>query len=256
MSDITADFKHLSLFDTQKDDLFAPPPMRSDCPICFIPLPIECDEYGQSPCCGNTICCGCLDFIEKQDNESSRACPFCRALPTKDDEEHLARSKKRVELGDAEITFCMGCYYSWGSHGLPKDGEKAFELFLQAAELGSARACANVGFEYRAGVFAEKNESKERYFLEKAAKLGEPRGRYGLAALEERKGNIEMALRHWKIAAVQGLSFALPHILYCYQLGMLSKDEYSDILRASQKAKDSEWSKQRELSNQTKKRIE
>ncbi|KAL7533631.1 hypothetical protein ACHAXR_005364 [Thalassiosira sp. AJA248-18] len=223
--------------------------MKSDCPICFIPIPVECDEYVNMPCCGNLICAGCSHAL-RNGKGSSGACAFCRT-PIANENEFLAQSRKRMELDDAEITFCMGCYYSSGSHGLPKDKKKAFELFLRAAELGSARACTNVAIAYRTGVLVERNESKHIHYLSKAAKLGEVRGRYNLALAEESKGNIELALRHWKIAAAQGSSAPLPHILESYQRGMLSKDEYTDILRACQRAKDAEWSRDREIAKKS-----
>ncbi|KAL7551908.1 hypothetical protein ACHAWF_015116 [Thalassiosira exigua] len=252
LSDITADFEHLAMFgtDDSDDELFAPPPLRGDCPICFIPLPIECDQYHDTVCCGNTICTGCLFSLQHHENESQRICPFCRSSLIMSNEKHLALRWKRVQLGDPEATFCMGCHYSTGAYGLQKDEEKAFDLYLRAADLGSPRALTNVGVAYNSGKIVGKNESKERYYLEKAAKLGEVHARCGLATLEGENNNVELQLRHTKIAAVQGYTPALSNILYFYQIGMLGKNEYTDILRASQRSKEMEWSKDRDVANQ------
>ncbi len=48
-------------------------PQREECPICFLPLPIDRKELSYLPCCGQPLCDGCLLGIKE-----TRVCPFCR----------------------------------------------------------------------------------------------------------------------------------------------------------------------------------
>ena len=53
--------------------------------------------------------------------------------------------RKRVEVGDLEAIFSLGCLYGNGECGLPQDHGKALELWQQAGELGCAAAYGNIG---------------------------------------------------------------------------------------------------------------
>ena len=69
--------------------LFAlPPPLsRQDCPICFVPLSSDDLFSSYMPCCGKTICQGCVSGNNAEAFEKSiknclnvlrTVCPFCR----------------------------------------------------------------------------------------------------------------------------------------------------------------------------------
>lgn len=224
-----------SLAENRDDSLFEAPPAMPDCPVCFLPLPIEDESYDISPCCGQLICSGCRYAMGLS---SQRRCPYCRALPATEDQV-IALVRKRVELNDAENTFCLGCSYYYGYNGLSKDKHKAFELFLRAADLGSPRACTNAGTEYLSGTVTEKDLERSKFYLEKGAKLGQVKSRHQL-----------LAFRHWKISASLGLRFSLDRFHDGYKQGMLRKEEYETVLRASYKAKAETWSKEREVAVQ------
>ncbi|KAL7544924.1 hypothetical protein ACHAWF_008295 [Thalassiosira exigua] len=232
----------MNLQDGIDVDLFAPFPPRPECPICFLPFPIDGRQDCYRECCGKVICMGCY-VAHATEPELDDKCPFCRA-PTSEllcDRVRVASCRKRMEANDAEGMVVLGQYYESGRHGLQKDEKKAFDLFLRAAELGSAIACTKVA--HKIGY----KSSKGRTFEEKAAKLGCIQSRYNLGMLEFEDGNVELAIRHWKIAAVVGLEEALSRVLWCFKVGVVSKSEYEEILRCSQRAMADEWSEQREL---------
>ena len=54
--------------------------------------------------------------------------------------------QKRVEKKDPEAIYLLGQKYFFGSLGLQKDMRKAFDLFTEAAELGSIDALFSLGF--------------------------------------------------------------------------------------------------------------
>mmetsp|Transcript_9399 Transcript_9399/g.13865 ORF Transcript_9399/g.13865 Transcript_9399/m.13865 type:complete len:557 (+) Transcript_9399:207-1877(+) len=249
VNSIAAGVEELDLSDD--DSLFDTPPPMPDCPICFLPLPHEDNAYTNKACCGKTICGGCEQAHWKTMG-SEKTCPFCRAPGKRTVEETMALIRKRVELNDAENTFCMGCYYDNGVNGLPKDPKKAFELYLRAADLGSLRACTNVSAAYETGVGTEIDIDKARFYLEKGAKLGQVKARHNLGYLAaegstEAEADWELAYKHWKIAARAAFQPSLDSIADGYKQGTLSKEEYTEVLRASQKTKDEAWSKDREM---------
>ncbi|KAL7535657.1 hypothetical protein ACHAWF_005227 [Thalassiosira exigua] len=236
--------RNLSLNDEGSDDLFAPPPPRPDCPICFLPFPIDLSPQYTHLCCGKKICNGCI-FAQTIEPDLNNSCPFCRTPKPRSGEEFLALCQKRVDLNDPVITFYMGTCYEHGWNNCPRDDKRAFELLIRAAELGSARGC----FKFARIFNRNGDKSKNRYYLEKATKLGFAQARYYLGCLERDEGNIMLGLRHWKIAAAMGYQDALADVLRCYRQGMMSKAEFESILRSSQRAHEDEWSQERELAN-------
>ena len=93
--------------------LFKQPPLNEECPICFLTLPwLETGKRYQS-CCGKIICSGCIHAGVTTTGKNM--CPFCRALAPKTDEEILIRSKKRVEVGNAQAMYELGCLYAEGT---------------------------------------------------------------------------------------------------------------------------------------------
>jgi len=251
VNSIAAGVEELVLSDD--DSLFDTPPPMPDCPICFLPLPHEGNGCSNKPCCGKTICGGC-EQAHWNTMRLEKTCPFCRAPApeTLTVEETMALVRKRVELNDAELTFCLGCHYDTSVNGdFPKDSKKAFELYLRAADLGSLRACTNVSKAYEIGVGTEIDIDKARFYLEKGAKLGQVKARHKLGYLAaegstEAEADWELAFRHWKISARAAYQPSLVEIAEGYKRGMLSKEEYTEVLRASQKTKSESWSKDRE----------
>ena len=160
-----------------------------ECPICFLPRPIDRLKSAFQTCCSNYICNGCA--YSHRRSSGGRNCPFCREPSADDDGEEMKRLMKRVEANDPAALFQKGDY----------DG--AFEYLTNAAELGFAEAHNNLGVAYRDGEGVEKDEDKAVYHFEKAAICGNPDARHNLAAIEEKNGNIERSVKHLIIAANQ-----------------------------------------------------
>jgi TPR repeat protein len=218
------------------DELFKQPP-NEDCPICLLCLPSLESGSTYYVCCGKMICCGC-SFAPVYDNLGNEImeekCPFCRTPTHISDEEYNERLQKRVELGDAEAIFSLGCNYRDGDDGFPQDYAKAFELFVRAGELGCAEAYCNVGYAYDFGHGVEIDEKKATYYYKLAAIGGEVISRYNLGNNEEDEGNMNRALKHYMIAAKSGEPDSLKQIQELYTNGHATKDDYAKALRAYQ----------------------
>ena len=224
--------------------LFKPPPPREDCLICMIPLPSLETGSRYYRCCGKEICSGCIHAISLRDNGVG-LCPFCRTQ-TPNDEETVKRTKKRVEAGDADAMFDLGCFYNSGDYGLPRDDTKALELYYQAGELGIADAYCNIGNAYRNGRGVERNDAKANHYYKLAAKGGYDTARHNLGCSEGRAGNWDRAIKHWLIAAGGGYSDSVKTIQQLYTIGHAAKDDYSNALRAYQTYLDEIRSDQRD----------
>lgn len=88
---------------------------------------------------------------------------------------------------EAEELFQLGTDYFRGLHGMPGDKSKAEKLFLEALELGSAKAALSLGqlylYRYRYGTVERlEGEKKMVQMFQKAADMGCPEGLYGLTA--------------------------------------------------------------------------
>jgi TPR repeat protein len=116
-------------------------------------------------------------------------CPFCRTTVHVSIEEYSERLQKRGELDDSEATFHLGCStYRDGEFGLPQDYNKALELFVQAGELGHAKAYCNVGYAYANGRGVEKDKKKANHYYKLAAIGGDASARHNLGNNEQCAG--------------------------------------------------------------------
>jgi hypothetical protein len=157
--------------ELRDEALFKDPPAKEDCPICFLPMPVQLlscillqpatifsvptyeyaianqglqakstEEY--YPCCGKSICGGCVHSFCMSGNNDK--CPFCNSdRGNKTDEENIQEMMKRSEANDAGAMYVLGSYYYQGSNGLQQDHVKAIELFTKSAELGFSKAHNN-----------------------------------------------------------------------------------------------------------------
>ena len=132
-------------------------------------------------------------------------CPFCRTTVPTSIEECNERLQKRVELGDAEAIYALGCNYDHGRYGSPQDYDEAFELFVRAGELGHVDAYCNVGYAYENGNGVEIDKEKANHYYKLAAIGGDVIARYNLGNSnnEEDESNMTRALKHhdcgWKL---------------------------------------------------------
>lgn len=239
-------------------DLWKPSPLQEDCPVCMVPLPIANDESAYYPCCGMIICDACVlessraariinsERAKKELPPLKERCAFCRT-PDCGGNDYVKQLFLRMEKGDCNAYFMLGGSYREGKYGLPKDESKALELFLRAAELGSTQAMALLGSIYDKGTMGVKQDKgKSREYYEHAAKRGDPAARTALGLLEIENNNIDLAIRHWKIAAETGHLSAMKILWKSFYQGELSKDDLEDILRAHKKAIDERNSDDRE----------
>src|SRR5210317_2220005 len=51
-----------------------------ECPICFLPLPLDEKKSGINTCCSKRICIGCFyaNQLREWEEGLERKCPFCR----------------------------------------------------------------------------------------------------------------------------------------------------------------------------------
>jgi tetratricopeptide (TPR) repeat protein len=159
-----------------------------ECPLCFLPMPLDPKKYVFWACCSKSSCGGCTYTNNKING--SRNCPFCRE-PVPDKETRRKMLMKRIKAGDPAAMSQMGtelCHEG--------DYDKAFEYWAKAAELGDVEAHYQLLVMYHKGCGVEKDEEKKVYHLEQAAIGGHPNARHELGRIEHENGNIERAVKH------------------------------------------------------------
>ena len=224
--------------------LFKQPPSREDCPICFLELPLYSNMQMYKGCCGKIVCDGCVYAHAQQADECRTSCPFCREPTSRTVEESMRRIERRVELKDPRATFMMGAFYADGEYGLSKNIDKAIELFLRAAELGSINAHFNLGIAHHRGDGVQVDKEKTKHHYEKAVIAGHIRARHDLGTLEANGGNLHRAMKHFIISANAGHDDSLKKVHCGFRDGLVNKDDFEKTLRAHQKSQDetrSEW---------------
>jgi len=245
------------LFD---EKLFADPPPREECPICFLPMRYGADECTYQACCGKIICYGCRVAAIKaaidagNSNCSDEKCAFCRATPSilpfnsiSDQNDLFVRLKKRMSAGDAEAFMYFGSIYYEGSYGVPQNATKAFELWSKSADLGSVDAHENLGIAYNNGEGVGKDLVKAKHHCEIAAIGGNDFVRCNLGVIDANSGNFDRAKKHWMIAAMRGHDESLGNLEKMYAMGDLSKEDFEKALRAHKDSQDDMKSEQRDF---------
>eukprot|EP00985_Skeletonema_marinoi_P012785 scaffold6259_cov75-Skeletonema_marinoi.AAC.13 len=230
-----------------RDELLFKQPESShlgDCPICFIPLPLDLDESIMQACCSKLICVGCVHAIDRREEEASlnSLCPFCRKATPETDKECNKYRMKRIEANDSVAMRREGIeQYEKG------DYQSAFQYYTTAALLGEIDAHFRLGFMYHNGQQGvEKDGGKFLHHMEEATIGGHPYARYNLGCDEWNNGNNERAVRHWIIAANQGDNDSIETLMDLFKEGYVSKDDLATALRAHQAAVDATKSPQRE----------
>ena len=233
---------------------FKDPPASEECPICFLPMPVNIISCVSLPpatiltvpiydyalanvklagqameqyysCCGKSICGGCIYSFGKSGNDDY--CPFCKAEISAVDEK-VEELTKRVEANDAGATCLLGSYYSHGQIGLQQDLVKGVKLWTQAAELGSSKAHFFLGKHY----FKGGDLKKAKFHYEAAAIAGHEVARCNIGVMEFESGNMERALKHLIIAASAGDHTAMVNLLLVFKGGFVSRNEIDSTLAA------------------------
>ncbi len=204
---------------------------RGECPLCFLPMPLDIKKSIFYSCCSKTICYGC-DYANDMSNGGYMgSCPFCREPAACDKEESHKRMMERVKANDPAALREMGAdRYNEG------DWDTAFHYWTKAAELGDAIAHYELGHSYDKGEGIEKDEEKEIYHLEKAAIGGDPFARHNLAVIEEKNGNVKRAVNHFIIAANLGDEDSMKVLREYYKDGDITKEDLDATLRTHEAA--------------------
>ncbi len=215
-----------------------------DCPICFLPNPVEEHSVAIMSCCSQMICHGCnyanktREFTEKLPHK----CPFCRHPIPRSDEDLRENHSKRIDAGDPVAMFGTGKICE-----KEEDYISAFALWSEAAYLGDAEAHYEIAFMYEYGIVVEEDEEKQLYHLEQAAIGGHYGARHKLGTLEKENGRYERAVKHYIIAAKMGLDDSLEMLKNIYREGLVSKENFASALRGHQAAVDATKSPQRKV---------
>ena len=205
-----------------------------ECPICFLPLPIQGNRRTFQTCCGKSICDGCV-YAMKMSEGGADLCAFCRTPNAKTDNKHIKRVKNLMDKGNAYAFNMLASCYAIGVHGMPQDRRKANELYLKGGELGCADAYLNLAIFYRDGTGVEVDEKKAKYYFELAAMVGSVQARKYLGSLEGEAGNYERSKKHFIIGARAGDEISLGRVKAAYMVGIVAKDEYAVTLHAYHK---------------------
>eukprot|EP00984_Skeletonema_dohrnii_P013588 scaffold5626_cov70-Skeletonema_dohrnii-CCMP3373.AAC.2 len=216
-----------------------------DCPICFLPLPIDNDKSTLWSCCCKKICNGCNYANQRREWKESleKKCPFCRHPLPKSKEEIRKNYMKRIEVNDPVAIRHMG-----GKRYREGDYKGAVDYFKKAVKLGDAEANFQLSILYKDGEGGvEKDEKKEVYHLEEAAIGGDPDARHNLGVTESDNGRYDRAVKHWIIAANLGHEDSMHNVKEAYRDGLVSKEDFAAALRGHQAAIDAMKSPQREV---------
>ncbi len=220
-----------------------------ECPLCFLPLPIDRDKYVFWPCCSEIICHGCLYahcMSNLNDHAKARRCPFCREEA--DDDSFDKRMMKRIKANDLVALIEMGT-----KRIAEGDYVTAFEYLTRAAELEGMDAHYHLGYMYALGYGVEKDDGNAVYHWEKAAIGGHPMARHRLACADERNGNQERAVKHFIIAANLGDEDSMKELWKHYSAGNITKEDLDATLRTHQAAINAMKSAQRDAAEAVRK---
>ena len=221
-----------------------------ECPLCFLPLPIDPQKSAFLSCCSETVCNGCVDahcMANKHDRVKAERCPFCREPGASGNKEIRKRLMKRVKANDPDALRHLGLELF-----IEGDYDGAFKQLTRAAELGDFTAHYQLGLMYEAGKGVEKDEKKRVHHLEEAAIGGHPQARHALACYEGRNGNIKRAAKHFIIAANLGYEQSMKALWWHYSDGSITKEDLDATLRTHQDAIKSMKSEQREAADRAK----
>ena len=215
-----------------------------ECPICFLPMPVDPRKSSFYPCCSELVCTGCVHaniMANIHDTVKAGSCPFCREPAVRSDDENHKRAMKRVKANDPVALRNMGArrYYE-------DDIYAAIEYWTKSAELGDLSAHYYLGRMYE-GEGVEKDDEEAVYHYEKAAIGGHSGARYNLAVIEEENGNSHRAVKHLIIAANLGDEDSMKKLWKHYSAGDIAKEELDATLRTHQAAIDEMKSEQREV---------
>jgi TPR repeat protein len=256
---------------TSDEALFKDPPAKEDCPICFLPMPV------------NLISCASLidrAMYEEDETMKEIACATVSELPIKDladANEELAKIGMKLYYPCCGKSICRGCVYSFAQSG--NDGKCPFcnsdqrdktdeehveQMRKRVAAQDATSMCmlaesyfngeggvhqdrtkaielftqaAQLGFSRahcRLGHEYHKGEdrTKAKFHWEAAAMAGEEMARNNLGSMEFESGNTERAVKHLTIAASAGNYSAMYNLQQLHGSGVVSRESIDSTLAA------------------------
>ena len=215
-----------------------------DCPICFLPMPLDKNLTSMQFCCSKLICLGCYyaNSVRAIEKRLKQQCPFCRKNLPKTDDEIKKNLEKRVEKNDTVALREIGLRKR--SEG---DYYSAYEYLSRSAALGDVVAMYNLSLMHHYGHGVERDEERARYYLDKAAISGDVEARYFLGLSEVEKRRYDRAAKHWIISSKLGHVKSIKRLKDFYKAGyFVSKDDFALALRAHKAAVNATKSPQRE----------
>lgn len=241
-------------------DHFKSLPPMGECPVCITPFSRDSSQMTYMDCCGNIICAGCNgeeDVFEEKRKRGKpgyvRLCPFCRA-PASCVEEETKKIMARASKGD--VIACEYLAHNFMEQpGLEMNG---LRYCIQSIGLGSSEQCLALSKLFK-GAYPEHaiskwikiDSEKATIFRLAAAIRGSTEARHECGNFEYDRGNHELGIRHWKIAAEAGMQPSLDALKSIYNgdrpgKEFIGKEDMGSIYRACHKAQMEVWSEQRE----------
>jgi hypothetical protein len=228
-----AEIHDKELFEQPEETCFG------ECPLCFLPMPLDHEKSIFYSCCCRLVCKGCE--IANLISGGGGRCPFCREPAVKGNGENDKRVMERVKVNDPNALSKMGLRRIQEG-----DYETSIEYYTKAAELGAPIAHFQLGCLYYSAEGVEKDEEKGIYHWERAAIGGHHSARHNLACVEEKNGNIERAVKHLIIAANLGCEDSMKDLWQHFSAGNITKEELESTLRTHKAAIDATKSDQRD----------
>jgi TPR repeat protein len=177
------------------------------------------------PCCGKSICKGCLYSFCGTGNTGK--CPFCNSDRASKTEGEL-EIRRRVEANDPVAMWVLAIQYHKGIDGVQQDHTKAMELLIKSADLGLSKAHCHLADMY----FKGGDLNKAKFHYEAAAMAGHEVARSNLGNLEAKSGNMERAIKHWTIGASTGCYRAMDNLRTAFEHGSISRESIDSTLAA------------------------
>src|SRR5215471_7137292 len=159
----------------------------------------------------------------------------------------LEKQKAGAEKGDPTAEFALGLAYAAGN-GVPRDLDKAVELYRKAADHGNVKAMNNLGACYANGSGVERDDAKSAEWYRKAAEKGSSLAQDNLGSLylagHGVSKNAREAANWFRKAAEQNFLNAQVHLGKLYYFGDVDLPKnYSEAAKWLEKAADhgSSW---------------
>lgn len=177
-------------------------------------------------------------MAESENNRSEHKCAFCRQpAATVVDGKYIKHLRKLIKRNHPFGLMQIGYLYRVGN-GVMQSDTKSLDMFIRAAELGVAQAFIMIGSIYEEGNAVTCDRSKSLECHKVAAKKGRIIAHNHLALFYERSGDIQISIKHLKVAACAGHQEAMDQLMKHYKNNLLPKEDLAQTLRAYQASSD------------------